>query len=63
MIVDAHLHVWRAMLDYPDPASTVVSAASDVPIIIDHMAHPDVSAGIRGLQPLLDLAQYPQVYV
>jgi predicted TIM-barrel fold metal-dependent hydrolase len=32
MIIDAHLHVWRAMPDYPDPAATTVSPVSDVPI-------------------------------
>lgn len=31
MIVDAHLHVWRAVPDYPQPSSTTVSAVCDVP--------------------------------
>ena len=43
--------------------SALAGRFPDVPIIVDHMAHPDVSMGIRGLQPLLDLARYPQVYV
>jgi L-fuconolactonase len=35
----------------------------DVPIIVDHMAHPNVSAGAQGRAPLLDQARYPGVYV
>jgi predicted TIM-barrel fold metal-dependent hydrolase len=32
MIVDAHLHVWRAAPDYPNPSATIVSPLSDVPM-------------------------------
>lgn len=32
MIIDAHLHVWRAVPDHPQPASTSVSPCSDIPI-------------------------------
>ena len=31
MLVDAHAHVWRAVPNYPEPATTTVSPASDVP--------------------------------
>lgn len=31
MIVDAHLHVWRAAPEFPNPSVTVVSPLSDVP--------------------------------
>jgi predicted TIM-barrel fold metal-dependent hydrolase len=36
-----------------------------VPIILDHMAHPDVAAGVNspGFQALLALARYPRVFV
>lgn len=36
-----------------------------VPIIIDHMAHPDISAGVKAetFQSLLELAQFSQVSV
>jgi len=32
LIVDAHVHVWRAMPDYSVPTTTAVSPLSDVPI-------------------------------
>lgn len=32
MRVDAHLHVWRAIPNHPNPAATAVSPQSDVPI-------------------------------
>lgn len=32
MRIDAHLHVWRAVPAYPDPAITIVSPVSDVPL-------------------------------
>lgn len=32
MLIDAHLHVWRAVPTYPDPGVTIVSPLSDVPI-------------------------------
>ncbi len=32
MLVDAHVHVWRATTTYPDPAVTIVSPLSDVPL-------------------------------
>lgn len=32
MIVDSHLHVWRADPDYPQPSATIVSPYSDVPL-------------------------------
>ena len=32
MVVDAHLHVWRAVPDHPQPSATIVSPCSDVPV-------------------------------
>ena len=32
MIVDAHLHVWRARPDFPNPKGPMVSPLSDVPV-------------------------------
>ncbi len=36
MLVDSHLHVWRASEAYPYPTSTTVSSYSDVPIEVWH---------------------------
>jgi predicted TIM-barrel fold metal-dependent hydrolase len=37
----------------------------EVPIVLDHMAHPDIAAGVGapGFQALLALARYPRVFV
>ncbi len=54
MIVDAHLHVWRARPDHPEPAaSTSVSPCSDVPIelVKEYMAEHQVRRVIL-VQPL-----------
>ncbi len=32
MVIDAHLHVWRAVRNHPAPAVTIVSPCSDVPV-------------------------------
>lgn len=32
MVIDAHLHVWRAIRNHPAPAVTIVSPCSDVPV-------------------------------
>ena len=32
MVIDAHLHVWRAVSNHPDPSVTIVSPCSDVPV-------------------------------
>jgi L-fuconolactonase len=32
MLIDAHLHVWRAMPDHPRPAITAISPVCDVPV-------------------------------
>lgn len=32
VIIDAHVHVWRRDLSFPDPAATTVSPASDIPV-------------------------------
>lgn len=62
------LKVVVSLLANPEHMPTVAALAerfADVPIVIDHMAHPDVSAGVDSpaFQGLLDLAQYPQVFV
>ena len=56
------------LLANPEHLPTTASLAQrfpDVPILIDHIGHPDASAGVSapGFQKLLDLAQYPNVYV
>jgi predicted TIM-barrel fold metal-dependent hydrolase len=52
-IVDAHLHVWRARPDYPEPAATLVSPQSDVPVelLAEYMAEHDVGRAVL-VQPL-----------
>ena len=60
------LHVVVNMLANQEHLPTVASLAErfpDVPMVVDHMAHPNVSAGVDGLQGLLDLARYPNIYV
>lgn len=32
MIIDSHLHVWRADREYPDPGVTTVSPVCDIPV-------------------------------
>ena len=53
MIVDAHLHVWRAVTDYPEPDSTTVSPLSDVPVELfaEYMGEYGVDRGVL-VQPL-----------
>ncbi len=48
MIVDAHLHVWKADPDYPDQAATTVSPACDVPLELleGYMAEFDVDRAV-----------------
>ncbi|HZQ07663.1 MAG TPA: amidohydrolase family protein [Anaerolineae bacterium] len=62
------LNVVVNVLANPEHLATVGALAerfSDVPILIDHMAHPNVAAGVNspGFQLLLDLARYPRVFV
>jgi predicted TIM-barrel fold metal-dependent hydrolase len=62
------LNVVVSLLANPEhiPAIGVLAQRfADVPIVIDHMAHPDVTAGANSpsFQRLLDLAKYPQVFV
>jgi L-fuconolactonase len=60
------LQVVVNLLANQEHVATVASLAQrfpNVPIVVDHMAHPDVSAGVAGLRGLLDLAQYPNLYV
>jgi len=53
MLVDAHLHVWRARPDDPRPAATIVSPASDVPLELfrQYMAEYNVGRAVL-VQPL-----------
>ncbi|GEM_PF-6944199 len=46
MIIDAHLHVWRADPSYPNPATTIVSPVSDVPLTLfqEYVRHPIAEA-------------------
>ena len=39
MLVDAHLHVWHGMQNYPNPLATIVSPNSDIPVelLIEYM--------------------------
>jgi L-fuconolactonase len=60
------LKVVISLLANQEHLPTVASLAErfpEVSIVIDHMAHPDVRAGVAGLRALLDLARYPNVYV
>lgn len=53
MIIDAHLHIWRSTSDYPDPAATIVSPFSDVPVelLADTMDEHGVARAVL-VQPL-----------
>ncbi|MBI5929724.1 MAG: amidohydrolase [Chloroflexi bacterium] len=53
MIIDAHLHIWRATPHYPNPDATIVSPFSDVPIelLADYMAEYGVDRAVL-VQPL-----------
>jgi L-fuconolactonase len=53
MIIDAHLHVWRAVPDYPNPAATTVSPVSDVPVELlnEYMAEHGVERAVL-VQPM-----------
>lgn len=53
MLVDAHVHVWRAVSDHPQPALTTVSPVSDVPLeLLDaHMTEYGVERAVL-VQPL-----------
>jgi predicted TIM-barrel fold metal-dependent hydrolase len=53
MIVDAHIHVWRALPGYPHPAVTTVSPVSDVPVELfcEYMAEHGVDRAVL-VQPV-----------
>jgi len=53
VIVDAHLHVWRAMPDYPDTGYTAVSPHSDVPLelLVEYMDEHGVDRAVI-VQPM-----------
>jgi L-fuconolactonase len=36
MIVDSHVHIWRALPGHPEPGVTIVSPASEVPLELFH---------------------------
>jgi predicted TIM-barrel fold metal-dependent hydrolase len=52
-VIDAHAHVWRAVPDPPDPASTIVSPACDVSehTLLEHMDEHGVDAAVL-VQPI-----------
>ena len=52
-MIDAHLHVWKADLDFPNPAATTVSSASQVPVELleQYMAEFSVDRAVI-VQPL-----------
>ena len=53
MLIDAHLHVWRAAPDFPNPGGTTVSPLSDVPVEVlrQYMVEFDVDRAVI-VQPL-----------
>jgi L-fuconolactonase len=53
MLIDAHLHVWRAVPDHPQPAVTTVSPVCDVPLELleQYMAEHGVERAVL-VQPL-----------
>src|SRR5688572_883294 len=53
MLIDAHLHVWRARPDFPRPDITTVSPASDVPLALwrQYMAEHRIERAVL-VQPL-----------
>ncbi|MCH2694749.1 MAG: amidohydrolase [Acidobacteriia bacterium] len=53
MIVDSHLHVWHAMLDYPEPTATTVSPCCNVPVDLfkEYMDEYQVDRGVL-VQPI-----------
>jgi predicted TIM-barrel fold metal-dependent hydrolase len=53
MIVDAHVHVWRAVPHYPDPGVTTVSPVSDVPVevLYEYLAEHGVDRAVL-VQPV-----------
>lgn len=53
MIIDAHLHVWRSVPDYPQPAATTVSPVCDVPVELlnEYMAEHGVERAVL-VQPM-----------
>jgi L-fuconolactonase len=62
------LNIVISLLANPEHLPAVASLADqfpDVPIVLDHMAHPDVAAGpqAQAFQALLNLARYPHVYI
>ncbi|HZQ10873.1 MAG TPA: amidohydrolase family protein, partial [Anaerolineae bacterium] len=62
------LHLVVNIIANPEHLPTLAALAErfpEIPILIDHMAHPDVAAGVNtpAFQALLDLARYPRVLV
>src|SRR5262245_33785236 len=53
MIIDAHLHIWRADPAHPNPAGTTVSPVSDVPVELlnEYMAEHGVDRAVL-VQPM-----------
>jgi L-fuconolactonase len=53
MLIDAHVHIWRAVPAYPNPSATIVSPASAVPLdlYLQYMAEFGVERAVL-VQPL-----------
>ena len=53
MIVDSHLHLWQADVEYPNPAVTAVSPVSDIPLELleQYMAEHGIDRAVI-VQPL-----------
>lgn len=53
MIIDSHLHLWRADPTYPNPATTIMSPVSDVPLALfeEYMAEHQIDRAVF-VQPL-----------
>lgn len=53
MIVDAHVHIWKAHPEYPDPSETVMSPLSEVPLSLlrDYMDENGVGRAVL-VQPI-----------
>jgi L-fuconolactonase len=52
-MIDAHTHVWRAVVDHPDPTATIVSPVCDVgeQSLLEHMDEHGVDAAVL-VQPV-----------
>lgn len=53
MIIDSHLHIWRADPSYPNPSTTIMSPTSDVPLELfeEYMAEHSIDRAVF-VQPM-----------